>query len=492
MRRPSSAMPYNPSNVYLEPTTTCRSLHNTPRYLSSLLRVYELRSILPYAFYARRLSSFRHKSAMTRLRLRQTLALMQAIVQHLHQGYASHGFTLPPQCTVASYSWLSNSAGQTACDVVNAVVSPGCLTVTRGSRDPLPSSSCACNTVLYSLIYACGLCADSPKLLVTFSTYSGIMDCDDTLAGQYPGDIPLNVSVPPWAFLELTSQGTLDIAQADHQQMEWRRSASASTLTTTSGVAGTQPSNATTSIPGDSPLSDLSTVHSETGGTSTQSPLSTPSSSTAGSITAGHDTSKLSRPETLMSTSQSDLNSTRSPTRSNSAARTASHIAGTAASMSTATGSKATPSPTTSHHKTAPSTSLATIIGSAIAGVSVSILVMCGIALAIRRGRRREVGADVLVNEGLAGATSGVEHVHLLGPKPVSPRIEQEQRCSVASQPPRASQECSRVAQSPKTQMGGLHYASDTPTTHPPSYSAGLDGPVVLDGRTDDPPAYSP
>ncbi|KAJ8481572.1 hypothetical protein ONZ51_g5901 [Trametes cubensis] len=41
------------------------------------------------------------------------------------------------------------------------------------------------------------------------------MDCDDTLAGQYPGDIPLNVSVPPWAFLELTSQGTLDIAQAE-------------------------------------------------------------------------------------------------------------------------------------------------------------------------------------------------------------------------------------------------------------------------------------
>ena len=154
---------------------------------------------------------------MTRLRLRQTLALMQAIVQHLHQGYASHGFTLPPQCTVASYSWvgliaclkdfclpqnilrwlgpcdpgpsqLSNSAGQIACDVVNAVVSPGCLTVTRGlfgvlhlsalrcfvahlfpgSRDPLPSSSCACNTVLYSLMYACGLCADSPKLLVTY------------------------------------------------------------------------------------------------------------------------------------------------------------------------------------------------------------------------------------------------------------------------------------------------------------------------------------
>lgn len=82
---------------------------------------------------------------------------------------------------------------------------------------------------------------------------------------------------------------------------------------------------------------------------------------------------------------------------------------------------------------------------------------MCGIALAIRRGRRREVSADVLVNEDHASATSGVEHVHLLGPKPASERIGQERESSVASQPPRASQERSPIAQSPKAQMGNLY-----------------------------------
>ncbi|KAH9894176.1 hypothetical protein C8Q73DRAFT_694808 [Cubamyces lactineus] len=98
-------------------------------------------------------------TGMARLRLRQTLTLILAIVQHLQDGYTQNSLKLPSQCTDPDYSWLTNSAGQTACDVANAVAS-SCIASIAGPL--LTSSSCPCNTVLYSLLCACILCAGPP------------------------------------------------------------------------------------------------------------------------------------------------------------------------------------------------------------------------------------------------------------------------------------------------------------------------------------------
>ncbi|KAI0334895.1 hypothetical protein GY45DRAFT_1059129 [Cubamyces sp. BRFM 1775] len=68
----------------------------------------------------------------------------------------------------------SNSAGQSACDVANAVAQPCAASI--GSQKPLPSSSCACNTVIYSLVYACGLCSDQQMYEITFGEFRGIVD----------------------------------------------------------------------------------------------------------------------------------------------------------------------------------------------------------------------------------------------------------------------------------------------------------------------------
>ncbi|KAH9894136.1 hypothetical protein C8Q73DRAFT_504927 [Cubamyces lactineus] len=124
-----------------------------------------------------------------------------------------HITLLPQQCTLSQYS-LSSSTGQTACDVANAFANPCAASIVVG-KAPLDSSSCACNTVMYSLVYACLLCANRlPNSVFPFGQYAGELDCSSTLGNQYNGAIPAGFGIPPWATLGLTGSQSFDVAEA--------------------------------------------------------------------------------------------------------------------------------------------------------------------------------------------------------------------------------------------------------------------------------------
>ncbi|KAI8984982.1 hypothetical protein BD414DRAFT_489909 [Trametes punicea] len=71
----------------------------------------------------------------------------------------------PQECTDPTYSWLRNSAGQSACGVLSQLSIP-CLS-SIVTYKPLPATSCLCNTVIYSFVYACGLCTGQSRLETT-------------------------------------------------------------------------------------------------------------------------------------------------------------------------------------------------------------------------------------------------------------------------------------------------------------------------------------
>ncbi|KAI9063450.1 hypothetical protein FKP32DRAFT_1592524 [Trametes sanguinea] len=120
----------------------------------------------------------------------------------------------PQQCSDPNYAWLQNSAGQSACELVWAFGQPCVASLGNKNLNPLDSSTCACSTVPYSLLYACGLCSDRKDLQITFGQYSGQLDCENTApAGQYFGQT-FGVNIPSWAYQQLTGSDSFDSAKA--------------------------------------------------------------------------------------------------------------------------------------------------------------------------------------------------------------------------------------------------------------------------------------
>ncbi|KAI0662950.1 hypothetical protein C8Q70DRAFT_481402 [Cubamyces menziesii] len=147
------------------------------------------------------------------------VSILASAVQHSGRStvYSDMLSLIPTECTDPQYSWLSNSRGQSACDVARAV-SENCVQTLQDATVPLPSSSCPCNTVSYSLIYACGLCADTQALQIQFGAWSSLMVCQDTLVREYPQNlIPSSVVIPAWAYLDLTHDDKFDVASAEEE-----------------------------------------------------------------------------------------------------------------------------------------------------------------------------------------------------------------------------------------------------------------------------------
>jgi len=169
-----------------------------------------------------------------------------------------------PNCSTG-WDWSYNSLGQNPCNVaayLEATCGTGLFSIA-----PLPQGSlyrgpnagqdnlCQCNTIVYSLVSACGACQGSSSWIqwsqwrVNCSTVSS--------AGTYPNAIPDGTRIPHWAYL--------DVSVAD----TWNATAAQSA--------------------GDSPESTPSTTSSTSGPSSTTSPSSSSNhnSSNTGAIAGG-------------------------------------------------------------------------------------------------------------------------------------------------------------------------------------------------------------
>ena len=229
------------------------------------------------------------------------------------------------------------------------------------------------------------------------------------------------------------------------------------TQISTKGAMKIQPSKTTAPVRGGSSSSDHVAVNPETssdGGTWALTLLHSSPSSEAGSNSAGNDAFGLSSSDMPTGASPAGRNSTGSPTISDTATGTTSHMTGTTTPMSAATGSKTGSSPSRAlHRETTASTSFATIIGLVVAGVGVPILVICGIVLAIRRRRHRVIAVDM--DESHAAAEA--EPAHPSNAEPVRGYVEQGQERPLASQPASVPQGRSRVALFPEVKMENLY-----------------------------------
>ncbi|KAH7908770.1 hypothetical protein BJ138DRAFT_1181525 [Hygrophoropsis aurantiaca] len=133
-------------------------------------------------------------------------------------------FAQPPNsagvCLASTgYSWAVNSLNQDPCQVANDLfaadpcnqtdVSYPPLTVITGSGSYYTgpqanqSTSCTCNTVIYSLASACGLCQNGTFLY--WSEWTDNCYATDTVYQEWPASIPSDTTIPPWAYMPLVS-----------------------------------------------------------------------------------------------------------------------------------------------------------------------------------------------------------------------------------------------------------------------------------------------
>ncbi|KAI0342886.1 hypothetical protein BDW22DRAFT_1357424 [Trametopsis cervina] len=121
----------------------------------------------------------------------------------------------------ASTIWTANDEGQSPClvaaflvgqclpDPSDAVVHPlnNLPGITNYYVPPQASAllptDCTCNTVLYSLIAACGACQGQGWISWT----SWDENCQQSYVATYPDKIPPTVSVPRWAYIDVTEHG---------------------------------------------------------------------------------------------------------------------------------------------------------------------------------------------------------------------------------------------------------------------------------------------
>ncbi|KAH9973126.1 hypothetical protein BGW80DRAFT_286690 [Lactifluus volemus] len=117
-----------------------------------------------------------------------------------------------------SWKWAFNSMGQDPCTIMGVLYTP----CNQGGMPHLPvlpsggsysgpsagdANTCKCNTVVYSLLSACGACQGGSW--ISWSDY--IPNCTSSnFATPYALAIPSGTSVPYWALINVTVKGTWD------------------------------------------------------------------------------------------------------------------------------------------------------------------------------------------------------------------------------------------------------------------------------------------
>ncbi|KAK0208852.1 hypothetical protein DFS33DRAFT_1305980 [Desarmillaria ectypa] len=142
-------------------------------------------------------------------------------------------------CSNTAYGWAFNSLSQSPCqiatdlaEVCDSSFSIPALpsgSVYRGPSGGTSRMECRCNTVYYSLLSVCAECQGGGVTI--WSTYS--INCTTTYT-IFPHDIPSDTAVPHWAYIDLLSNGTVNMAAA-----ETDTGAETTSTATTSSVAVT-------------------------------------------------------------------------------------------------------------------------------------------------------------------------------------------------------------------------------------------------------------
>ncbi|KAI0352710.1 hypothetical protein OH77DRAFT_752431 [Trametes cingulata] len=118
-----------------------------------------------------------------------------------------------PTCSNPAFSWMNNEKGQTSCDVMQQLLAFQCDgdmgAGPAGAPQRLQDTPCVCNTVMYSLVSACSMCADWSQ--ISWTEYSQ----------RYPAPVPPGASIPAWAYLGLTNnQFNVQAAQSRADQLK--------------------------------------------------------------------------------------------------------------------------------------------------------------------------------------------------------------------------------------------------------------------------------
>ncbi|KAI0332517.1 hypothetical protein GY45DRAFT_1433180 [Cubamyces sp. BRFM 1775] len=154
----------------------------------------------------------------------------------------------------AAYSWMSNDKGQSPCLVASYLLSP-CSTsaaswvypLTPGyhyntpTDDPTSATSCRCSTVFYSMISACATCQGLEIDVVPWNMYA--QNCSTVYVSKYPDDIPSVISVPAWAYIDITRYGTFSAIAAGEVAAEGAPDSTGLATPTGSSASPTQGSS---------------------------------------------------------------------------------------------------------------------------------------------------------------------------------------------------------------------------------------------------------
>ncbi|KAI0643678.1 hypothetical protein C8Q79DRAFT_147163 [Trametes meyenii] len=121
----------------------------------------------------------------------------------------------------SDYAWTNNEEGHTPCEVAYKLLSqcennPNVLGEFPNPDSKWQNIPCACNTVAYSLVYACTvLCLKNSQSAITQGQFQGQLVCGSNFASQkYPGIVPPGVGIPKWAYLKMDASDQFDVSQA--------------------------------------------------------------------------------------------------------------------------------------------------------------------------------------------------------------------------------------------------------------------------------------
>ncbi|KAH7906647.1 hypothetical protein BJ138DRAFT_1162143 [Hygrophoropsis aurantiaca] len=176
------------------------------------------------------------------------------------------------------YGWADNAQGQDPCMVAQYLFSsePGpCsdsdevafppLASTTGNTSfyPGPTSNtanaCMCNTVIYSLACACGVCQGGT--LESWDQWTSPCPTGQILLHQWPTAVPNDTEIPPWAYLP-TSGGRWDStgSKTNATAIAAAKSSSSSGTAEATRTSSTAASSQTGSTPSKKSSSDIGPI----------------------------------------------------------------------------------------------------------------------------------------------------------------------------------------------------------------------------------------
>ncbi|CUA75471.1 hypothetical protein RSOLAG22IIIB_11771 [Rhizoctonia solani] len=135
---------------------------------------------------------------------------------------------------------------------------------------PAAASNCVCNSVMWNLLSACALCQKQP----TGTWAQWVTSCPNNMitVGKYPAPIPVDVTVPSWAYYDFTNTGVFNAVIASQQSGPESSAVSGATNTLApapvpTAVRDPSPTSTETETMGDTPTTKPVKPQSESGPT---------------------------------------------------------------------------------------------------------------------------------------------------------------------------------------------------------------------------------